>query len=232
MLTGDENIIDIQFAVQWLIDQRDPTKYLFNVRDPDETVKNVAEAAMREIIGQTTFERARTEGRAEIEARTGELIQRILDSYGAGIIVTKIALQSVDPPAAVVDAFRDVQAARADMERAVNEAQAYFNEITQRAEGDAQRIIKAAEAYKEEKIAIATGDAQRFIAVYDQYVAAKDVTTRRMYLETMERIMKGMDKVLIDDAVGGGAVPYLSLNELTRRPSPRSPSVPEPGASQ
>ncbi len=241
MLTGDENIIDIQFVVFWVI--KDAGLYLFNIKDPEDTVKNVAESAMREILGQTGFELARTQGRASIEARARELIQGILDSYGAGIEVTQVELQKVDPPEAVIEAFRDVQAARADKERAVNEAQAYFNEVTERAKGQAQRLIKEAEAYKAEKIAVAQGEARQFISVYDQYVANKDVTTRRMYLETMEYVLRGMGKVLIDKSVGagGGAVPYLSLNELIRHgPPPASgapagggaPSAGETGASQ
>jgi len=241
MLTGDENIIDIQFVVFWVI--KDAGLYLFNIKDPEDTVKNVAESAMREILGQTGFELARTQGRASIEARARELIQGILDSYGAGIEVTQVELQKVDPPEAVIEAFRDVQAARADKERAVNEAQAYFNEVTERAKGQAQRLIKEAEAYKAEKIAVAQGEARQFISVYDQYVANKDVTTRRMYLETMEHVLRGMGKVLIDKSVGagGGAVPYLSLNELIRHgPPPASgapagggaPSAGETGASQ
>jgi membrane protease subunit HflK len=231
MLTGDENIIDIQFVVFWVI--KDAGLYLFNIKDPEATVKNAAESAMREIIGQTAFEYARTQGRADIEAQTQALIQQILDSYGAGINVTQVELQQVDPPGTVIEAFRDVQAARADKERSVNEAQAYFNEITNRAEGDAQRIIKAAEAYKEEKIAIANGDAQRFLSVYEQYRNAEDITTRRIYLETMERILANMDKVLIDTSLGSSAVPYLSLNEFARRPGevPR-PAPQDPGAVQ
>ena len=229
MLTGDENIIDIQFVVFWQI--KNAGEYLFNIRDPDETVKNVAESAMREIIGQTGFELARTQGRAEIQTRTLDLMQKILDSYGAGVAVTQVEMQKVDPPEATIEAFRDVQAARADKERAVNEAQAYYNEITKKAEGEAQRIIKDAEGYKAEKIAIAKGDAQRFISVYDQYLLSKDITMRRIYLETMEKVMQGMTKVLVDGPVasGGGAVPYLSLNELLKhapaalpQPSPSS----------
>jgi membrane protease subunit HflK len=233
MLTGDENIIDIRFNVQWQIS--DPYNYLFIVNDPEATVKSAAEAAMREIIGQSNFEYALTTGRAEVETRSKELIQAILDSYGTGVLVTQVALQGVDPPPAVVESFRDVQAARADRERAVNEAQKYFNQVTQEAEGNAQQIIKAAEGYKEQKIAIATGDAQRFKAVYDQYVQAKDITERRIYLETMEQIMRGMDKVLIDNTGAGGAIPYLPLNELLRR-SPASQGAPQgsalTGASQ
>ena len=217
MLTGDENIIDIQFVVFWVI--KDAGQYLFNIQDPEATVKNVAESAMREIIGQMPFERARTEGRAEVEAHAVELIQKILDDYGAGIRVTQVELQQVDPPRSVIEAFRDVQAARADKERVINEAQAYYNEVTQRAEGNAQRIIKEGEAFKEEKIAIANGDAQRFLAVLAEYQNARDLTTRRIYLETMEKVMRGMDKVLIDPGASGtnGTVPYLALNELMRR---------------
>jgi membrane protease subunit HflK len=228
MLTGDENIIDIHFNVQWQIDN--PYLYLFNIDDPEATVKSVAEAAMREIIGQTQFEYALTAGRAEIETRSKELIQRTLDSYGAGMIVTQVALQSVDPPAQVVASFRDVQAARADKEAKVNEAQKYYNNITQGAEGEAQQKIKAAEAYKEQKIAIATGDAQRFLSVYEQYKLDKTITERRIYLETMEQIMQKMRKILIEPGAGGGAVPYLPLNELLRQP--QTPAPPAGGGSQ
>ena len=227
MLTGDENIIEIHFNVQWQID--DPYLYLFNVDDPDTTVKNVAEAAMREIIGQTQFEYALTAGRAEIESRSKELIQRILDNYKAGVIVTQVALLSVDPPADVVASFRDVQAARADKEATVNEAQKYYNRITQNAEGTAQQTIKAAEAYKEQKIAIASGDAQRFLSVYEQYKQNKDITERRIYLEAMEQIMRGMRKILIEPSTGSGAVPYLPLNELLRQPQATAP-VPAPSS--
>jgi membrane protease subunit HflK len=224
MLTGDENIIDIQFVVFWQI--KNAGEYLFGIKDPDETVKNVAESAMREIVGQTAFELARTQGRATIQLRTLDLMQKILDSYGAGILVTQVEMQKVDPPEDTIAAFRDVQAARADKERAVNEAQAYYNEVTNKAEGEAQRIIKNGEGYKAEKIAIAKGDAARFISVYDQYLLSKDITMRRIYLETMEKVMQGMNKVLVDvpGATGGGAVPYLSLNELIRRGQARPPA--------
>jgi membrane protease subunit HflK len=233
MLTGDENIIDIHFNVQWQIN--DPYLYLFNIDDPDTTVKNVAEAAMREIIGQMQFEIALTTGRQEIEAKCKDLIQRILDTYGAGVIVTQVALQSVDPPADVVAAFRDVQAARADKENKVNEAQKYYNQVTQEAEGQAQKTIKAAEAYKEQKIAVATGDAQRFLSVYAQYKVDEDVTRRRIYLETMEQIMQKMRKVLIEPNAGSGTVPYLPLDQLLRQQQQSAPATtPESsaGASQ
>lgn len=230
MLTGDENIIDIQFVVFWRI--KDAGQFLFNVSEPEYTVKNAAEAAMREIIGQTPFERARTAGRAEIQARSLELIQRILDSYESGILVTQVEMQKVDPPGAVIEAFRDVQAARADKERLINEAQLYFNQITQRAEGEAQQIIREGEGYKEEKIAIATGDASRFLAVFNEYRSQPEITTRRIYLETMSQVLKGMDKVLLDNSgAGTGAVPYLSLNELTERARSSGAMVPQPGTN-
>jgi len=216
MLTGDENIIDIQFVAFWIIN--DAGKYLFHIRNPEETVQNAAESAMREIIGKTTFEFARTQGRAKIELEARQLMQQILDLYGAGIQITQVEMQRVDPPGSVIEAFRDVQAARADKERAINEAQAYYNEVTQKAGGAAERVIKEAEAYKAEKIAVAQGEAQRFTEIYVQYAQARDITRRRIYLETMERILGDMNKVLVEGgATASGTVPYLPLTELLNR---------------
>jgi modulator of FtsH protease HflK len=216
MLTGDENIIDIQFVAFWIIN--DAGKYLFHIRNPEETVQNAAESAMREIIGKTTFEFARTQGRAKIESEARQLMQTILDLYGAGIQITQVEMQRVDPPGSVIEAFRDVQAARADKERAINEAQAYYNEVTQKAAGAAERVIKEAEAYKAEKVAVAQGEAQRFTAIYAQYALARDITRRRLYLETMERIFGDMNKILVEGgATASGTVPYLPLTELLNR---------------
>lgn len=228
MLTGDENIIDIQAVVFWQIS--DAGAFLFNIDNPQETVRNAAEAAIREVIGKTPFEFARTVGRGQVAGQVQELIQTIMDDYQSGISVTNVQLQKVDPPAAVIDAFRDVQAARADAERAINEATAYLNEVTQRAEGQAQQITQAAEAYKEERTAAATGDAQRFLSIYNEYVNAKDVTKRRIYLQTMEEILRNMDKVLIENQDGGGVLPYLPLDKLTddrnrRTTAPRNPNT-------
>ncbi len=215
MLTGDENIIDIQSVTFWII--KDAGKYLFNVRNPDSTVKDASESALRELIGKNEFEFARTQGRVSIEGDAKTLIQTILDEYGAGIEVTDVQLQKIDPPGNVLDAFRDVQAARADKEKVINEATAYLNEIVERAEGEAQRVIKDAEGYREQKIAIATGQAQRFLSVFHEYKNEEDITRRRIYLDTMKAIMKGMDKVLIDSGTSGtGVVPYLPLDELSR----------------
>ena len=216
MLTGDENIIDIQFVAFWVVN--DAGKFLFHVRNPEETAKNAAESAMREIIGKTAFEFARTQGRARIEADARQLMQSILDLYGAGIQITQVEMQRVDPPSSVIEAFRDVQAARADKERAINEAQAYYNEVTQKAAGAAERVVKEAEAYKLERVAVAQGEAQRFTELYAQYSVARDITRRRLYLETMERIFADMNKVLVErGATASGTVPYLPLTELLNR---------------
>ena len=216
MLTGDENIIDIQFVTFWVIKKAE--RFLFNLRNPEITVKDASESAMREIIGKTGFEFARTQGRVKVETEAQTLIQRILDDYGSGIEVTRVQLQKIDPPGNVLNAFRDVQAARADKERAVNEANAYRFEIVQRAEGEAAKITNAAEAYKEQKIAISTGESQRFLSVLKEYLNDKAVTKRRIYLETMKAVMGDMEKVLIDNRTGGsGVVPYLPLPELKKR---------------
>jgi modulator of FtsH protease HflK len=230
MLTGDENIIDIQVVVFWII--KDPGEYLFNIRNPEGTVKDVSEASMREIIGQGNFEFARTQGRAQIEMDTQKLIQQILDNYGAGILITGVRLQKVDPPQGAINAFRDVQAARADKERTMNEAQGYLNEVTQKAQGQAEQIVKAADAYKAERVNIATGDAQRFLLVYNQYVQNKDVTTRRIYLDTMEKILGGMDKLLIEKTGGPGVLPYLPLDELLKRKPAQPAQEQAKGAQQ
>ncbi len=217
MLTGDENIVDINFVVLWVI--KDAGEYLFNIRAQQETVRAVAESAMREIIGKTDIAAALAEGRLKVEVETLGLMQSVLDEYGAGIQITQVQLQKVDPPAAVIAAFRDVQAARADRERTINEAQAYANSILPRARGDAARIEREAEGYRQEVVARAQGDAERFLAVYDSYKVAKDVTIRRIYLETMQDIIKGTNKIIIDSSGGGaqGVLPYLPLPELRKR---------------
>ncbi|MEQ8603281.1 MAG: FtsH protease activity modulator HflK [Marivibrio sp.] len=224
MLTGDENIIDIKFTVFWKIN--DAGRYLFNIRNPDDTVKNAAESAMREIIGQTNFEFARTSGRTEVENQAQDLTQQILDSYEAGILITNIETQSVDPPSTVIDAFRDVQAAAADRESKINTATAYLNEVTNRAQGQAEQIVREAEAYKEEQINQAEGETDRFLAILTEYKQAQDVTKRRIYLQTMENIFANMEKVLIENGQGGaGVLPYLPLDALnqdrTGRTNPR-----------
>ena len=219
MLTGDENIVDINFTVFWVI--KDAKSYLFNIRAPEVTVKAAAESAMREIIGQTPIADALAEGKGKIAQEAHDLLQRILDSYGAGIKITQVQLQKVDPPGPVIDAFRDVQRALADQERLRNEADGYRNDIIPRARGQAEQILQQADAYKQEVVARAQGDAARFISVDDAYQRAKDVTARRMYIETMEDILKNTKKVIIDrSASASGVVPYLPLPGL----KPGSPS--------
>ena len=217
MLTGDENIVDINFSVFWRI--ADAGDFLFNVRAPETTIKGVAESTMREIIGQTPIALALAEGRGKIEGAVQERMQRTLDDYGAGVSITQVQLLKVDPPQEVIDAFRDVQRARADQERLRNEAEAYRNDIIPRARGDAERLTQEAEAYKQEVVARSQGDAERFESVYAAYAAAKDVTTRRIYLETLEEILRNANKVIIDKdaSEGQGVVPYLPLNELQQR---------------
>ena len=218
MLTGDENIIDVKFTVFWVIS--DAGKFLFNVRSPERTVKDASEAAMREVIGNTDLNSALSEGRSALASETQALVQEILDSYDSGILITQVEPQKIDPPEAVIGAFRDVQAARADEERAKNEAEAYRNDIIPRARGEAERILQEAEAYEQEVVARATGEGERFLLVYNEYRQAKNVTRRRIYLETMEKLFAGMNKVLIDSNNGSqGVVPYLPLPELNKRRS-------------
>lgn len=216
MLTGDENIVAVEFSVFWRIN--DAGKFLFNIDQQDETIKSAAESVMREIIGQTPIQSALTAGRQKIEQETRANLQKVLNSYGAGVDITQVKLSKVDPPESVIGAFRDVQAAEADKQRYQNEAQAYQNDIVPRARGDASKITQDAQAYKDQVIAKAEGEASRFKAVYAEYKVAKDVTRRRMYLETMENILQGMNKMIIDKKAGGsGVVPYLPLSDLQKK---------------
>lgn len=225
MLTGDENIVDVDFSVLWKVKPTGVGDYLFNIQNPEGTVKAVAESAMREVIGRSEIQPILTGARQTIENAVQELMQRTLDHYGAGILVQQVQLQKVDPPSQVIDAFRDVQAARADLERAINEAQTYANRVVPEARGRVAQITQAAEAYKQQTVAEATGQTARFLKIYDEYKKAPDVTRERMYLETMERILGGTDKIILDSGVGGSSVvPYLPLNELTRPAQPRNQS--------
>jgi len=216
MLTGDENIVEINFAVFWRI--KDAGAFLFNIERQQATVKAAAEASMRQTIGDTSIALALSEGRADIGQITKARMQTILDSYDSGIEVTEVNLQKADPPSAVIDAYRDVQRAIADRAREIAEARAYSNDIVPRARGEAAQMIQGAEAYREQVAAEATGEAERFLSVYAEYSLAKDVTLRRLYLETMEQVFKGASKVIIDQTPGAqGVVPYLPLPELQRR---------------
>lgn len=216
MLTGDENIVDVDFSVQWTI--KSAPDFLFNVLDPQDTIKAVAESAVREIVGRNRIDLLQTEERGQTQEAVKKLLQDTLDQYRSGVQIFQVQMQKVDPPQEVIAAFRDVQAARADQQRAINEAQAYRNKVVPEARGDAERIRQEAEAYKEQTVAQATGEAQRFLAIYNEYKNAKGVTRERIFLETMEKVLGGTQKVIIDKGAGSGVVPYLPLNELRSRP--------------
>jgi membrane protease subunit HflK len=226
MLTGDENIVDVDFSVLWKIKPTGVGDYLFNIQNPEGTVKAIAESAMREVIGRSNIQPVLTGARQNIEAAVQDLMQKTLDTYEAGIQIQQVQMQKVDPPTQVIDAFRDVQAARADLERAQNEAQTYANRVVPEARGRAARIMQDSEAYREQTVAEATGQTSRFTKIYDEYKKAPDVTRRRMYLETMERLFSGTDKIIIDSGgggsgnSGGSVVPVLPLNEFLRARPP------------
>src|SRR3989440_1102530 len=215
MLTGDENIVDVDFVVFWRI--RDAQHYLFNIQNPEITVKEVAESAIRDIVGQSDIQPLLTGARQKTEQAIQKLMQDVLDSYGAGVSIDQVQFQKVDPPTQVIDAFRDVQAARADQQRLQNEAGSYANKIVPEARGEAERILQGARAYREQTVAEATGQTARFLQVYEEYKKASEVTRKRMYLETMERVLGGSEKIIIDSKNGQGVIPFLSLDQLQKR---------------
>jgi len=223
MLTGDENIIDINFSVFWRI--RDASTFLFNTRNPENTVKSVAESMMREVIGRTPIQPALTEARARIEQEVTAGAQGVLDQYGVGVEITQVQLQKVDPPSAVIESFRDVQRANTDADRARNEAESYRNDIVPRARGDAARITAEADGARQANIAEAGGQAQRFLSVYNAYSAAKDVTIKRLYIETMQDILTKTPSIVVDDKLQG-IVPYLPLDPTGRPKAPAAPPAP------
>jgi membrane protease subunit HflK len=234
MLTGDENIIDVNFSVFWKIGDQlnDPEKYLFNIRDPEGTVKVVAESAIREIIGQLPIRAPLFENRQSIGDRTKVRMQELLDSYGAGIKVTQVQLLKADPPHDVIDAFNDVQRAKADQERLRNEAEAYRNDIIPRARGDSERINQDAQAYREQVVDLAQGEAKRFTSVYLAYKTAPDVTARRLYIDAVEDVLKGATKVMVDPQAKS-VIPYLPLPELGKGKPLTAPTPPtNQGASR
>ncbi len=225
MLTGDENIVDANFTVFWTV--KDAPAYLFNLRnlgnspDASSNVKAVAESAMREVIGQKDIQSILTKSRQEIEEAVKNLMQRILDSYNGGIQITQVNLQKVDPPAEVIASWRDVQAAKADQERARNEAETYANRVVPEARGEVQRILQDAQGDREKSIAEARGRTERYLKVYEEYQKAPEVTRRRIYLDTLERVLGSVDKIIIDEKAGAsGIVPYLPLGEIQRPSAP------------
>ncbi len=214
MITGDENIVDIDFVVFWRI--ADAGQYLFNLAEPDDTIKVTAEAVMREIIGRTPIQNVLTEGRQVIQVEARQQLQDLLNEYGAGVRVRDVQLLTVDPPADVIDAFNDVQRARQDRDRLKNEAEAFSNDIVPRARGEAAKLVAEAEAYQAEVVNRATGDASRFDQIFQAYLKDKGVTKERIYIETVEEIFSNVDKIIIDSDAGNGVVPYLPLKELNK----------------
>ncbi len=217
MLTGDENIIDIKFEVAWNIS--DPEKYLFNLAEPEETIRAVSESAMREVVGRSELAPILNRDRGLIEAEVQELIQTTLDSYQSGVQVLRLTLDRADPPEAVIDSFRDVQQAEQERNTFQNQADAYANQKLAGARGQSAEILQQAEGYRAQVVNDAKGEASRFVAIYDEYAKAPEVIRKRMYLETLERVMSNVNKIMVDPNLGGegqGIVPYLPLNELRR----------------
>lgn len=216
MLAGDQNIVDMRFTVLWKI--KDPRDFLFNVAEQEELVTRVAESAMREVVGRTPAEEIRTRGRQAAQDQVRELIQRTLDGYRSGVLITGVQLEKADPPPQVVDAFEEVQRAEQNQNKLIREAEQYRNQILGQARGDAARLVADAKAYKSRVVAEAQGEAQRFLSVYAEYDKAKDVTRQRLFLETLEDVLQKSNKVIIEEGKEGtGVVPYLPLPELQKR---------------
>lgn len=231
MLTGDENIVNVQFSVQYKIS--DPVNYLFNITSPSMLVRSAAEAAMREVIGNSEIDSAITDGKLKIQNEATTLLQDILNRYGAGIQVLAVQLQDVHPPKEVIDAFKDVASAREDKSRIINQAEAYRNELLPRARGDAAALRNEAEAYSAMRARHAEGEAGRFDAVRQEYEKAPKVTRQRMYYETMEDILsKAGDKVLLDSHTAGRALPYLPLPSLSAPKALDKVKIPSPEAAR
>jgi membrane protease subunit HflK len=227
MLTGDENIVKLLFIVQYKVkaDPEAARDFLFNVRDPRETVRAAAEAAMRQVVGRNQIDDVLTEQRDRVQREARDTLQQVLDAYGVGLDVVAVQLQDVDPPDQVSDAFKDVISAQQDRERMVNEARGYANDVVPKARGHAAQMLNEAEGYRQARIEEATGAAQRFIALHDEYTKAPDVTRLRLYLETMEEVLPRVDKVLVDEVAGRQAVPYLPLDQLLPRLRPGEPAA-------
>src|SRR6185369_2120545 len=222
MLTGDENIVKLQFIVQFMVrpGANGATDFLFNVRDAEGTVRDSAEAAMREVLGRNDIDTALTEGKEQVQQDAQVLLQQILDQYQVGLEVVTVKLQDVDPPNQVSDAFKDVISAQQDKERLINEARGYANDVVPKARGQAAQLINEAEGYSAAKIQDASGAAQRFIALQEEFEKAKDVTRLRLYLETMEQVLPRVNKIIIDDVAGKQVVPYLPLDQIIKAKPP------------
>jgi membrane protease subunit HflK len=224
MITRDGNIVELDFVVQYRID--DPVAYLFNVLDPSETLHHSAESAMREVIGRTTIDAALTEGRMEIQTMAHELLQETLDTYESGLKVTTVKLQDVVPPGPVQDAFKDVINAEQDLQRMINEAEGFANDILPKARGMAAQMVNEAEGYANARLKEAEGEAKRFALLREAYSKAPEVTRKRLYLETMEAILPTMEKYIVEGGGGSGALPILQLRQSQSSPSTQAGGTP------
>lgn len=232
MLTGDKNIVDIAFTVQWKVksevipeqdaDMPGVAEFIFNIDNPEALVRMTGEAAMREVVGSNTLDFVQTEGRLEVQEQTQQLMQTALDEYQAGIQIVGVLLTGTEPPTNEVnEAFRDVQAAEQNQATVIQQARQYTNQVVPEARGQAQRILEEAQAYAAERTADARGQAARFDEIYREYARAPEVTRQRMYLETVEKVLGDIDKIIIDEDAGQGVVPYLPLDEVRRQPQPQ-----------
>jgi membrane protease subunit HflK len=241
MLTSDENIVNLDFSVTWRV--ANAAQFVFTTRAPDEAVKSVAESAMRDVIGKTPLDVILTNGRGQVQLATAELMQKTLDSWGAGVTVVEVQIRNVNPPAEVVAAFRDVQSAEQDRDSAVNEADAYKNRVVNEAKGDAAKIVQSAQGYREQSVRTATGDAARFNSIYNEYKRSPQATRDRLYLETMERVLAHSNKVVISGK--GVTAPVILPPDVFRPragpsaapaaqapPAPAQPQARAPGGDQ
>jgi modulator of FtsH protease HflK len=234
MLTNDENIIDAQLVVQYRV--ADPSKFLFRLRDPEVTLRSATEVALRSVVGNMKIDEVMIEKRAEVQTETHAIIQRLMDEYQSGLAITEVRLQTADPPDAVRDAFHDVVRAREDKERMINEALGYQADILPRARGEVERLLRAAEGYREERVLLAQGEAARFLSVLAEYQGAREVTRDRLHLETMEKILPNIDKVILGGDVSQRVLPFLPITPdgaamLDARRTSASPG-PSPGTAQ
>ncbi|MGE4529027.1 MAG: FtsH protease activity modulator HflK [Rhodospirillaceae bacterium] len=219
MLTADQNVVDADYSVFWRVAKAED--YLFNIRDPEETIRRAAESAMREVAGRSSLDQLMTDRKEALQAEVLQRLQELLDYYKAGVTITGVKLQAVDPPKQVIEAFHDVNNARQDLDRQRNEALAYRNDIIPRAKGEAEKVQQDALAYKERQVKDAQGEAERFLSVYASYKAAEGVTQRRLYLETLQDVLGKANKVVIEEGAAKGVVPYLPLPEVKKRVQPK-----------
>ena len=210
MLTGDENIVDAEMIVQYKI--KDPVKYLFNIVEPELTVREAAEASLRTVVGRNKIDETLTTGKFTIQEETKEQVQSILDKYESGIHIVAVQLQDVSPPKEVIGAFKDVASAKEDKNRMINQAEGYRNDVIPKARGEAEAMIRDAEGFKESRIKRAEGDATKFTTILKEYKKAKSITEKRLYLETMEKVLPGIDKIIIPDKESGNMLNLLNLN--------------------